>query len=30
MRFEINLEAIEGAGFSVDPRMIRLARIAVH
>ncbi len=30
MRFELNLEALERAGLKVDPRLIRLARIATR
>lgn len=30
MRFELNLAAVEQAGFKVDPRLIRLARIATR
>lgn len=30
MRFELNLEAVERAGLKVDPRLIRLARIATR
>lgn len=30
MRFELNLEAFERSGLKVDPRLIRLARIATH
>jgi hypothetical protein len=30
VRFELNLESLERAGLKVDPRLIRLARIATH
>ena len=30
MRFELNLESLERSGLKVDPRLIRLARIATH
>lgn len=30
MRFELNLEALERSGLKVDPRLIRLARIATR
>lgn len=30
MRFEINLDAIEKAGLKIDPRLIRLARVATR
>lgn len=30
VRFELNLESLERAGLKVDPRLIRLARIASH
>jgi hypothetical protein len=30
VRFELNLESLERSGLKVDPRLIRLARIATR